>query len=168
MTEIIRTGPVVGSSTYVNGNKVERDYGFTLPNVEFVIAEINAHGTMGVPVPLRLECMEQAVPTAVADEGCAVMVVGEPIDIEHRWVYLKINANGSTTNVGCKAYLHCLPKGIPEVEIAPGEITETEPTYTVTRYRLVHDGKELFVIDRLANKISINGKDYAVDIEAML
>ena len=120
MAEIIRTGPVVGSSTYVNGNKVERDYGFTLPNVE------------------------------------------------HRWVYLKINANGSTTNVGCKAYLHCLPKGIPEVEIAPGEITETEPTYTVTRYRLVHDGKELFVIDRLANKISINGKDYAVDIEAML
>lgn len=166
--EIIRTGPVVGTSVYVNGKKVERDYGFTLPNVAFLQAEINAHGTMNVPIPQLLEDMELSVTKIGADEGFAEMSVGEPIDIEFRWVYLKINANGSTRNVGCKAFLHCLPRGIPEVGIELGEITETEPIYTVTRYRLVHDNQELFVIDRLANKISINGKDYAVDIEAML
>ena len=166
--EIIRIGPVVGTSVYVNGQKVERDYGFTMPNVAFMQAEINAHGTMNVPIPQLIEDMELSVTKIGADEGLAAMSVGEPIDIEVRWVYLKINANGSNENVGCKAFLHCLPRGIPEVGIEYGEITELEPTYTVTRYTLVHDGQELFTIDRLANKITINGKDYAKDIEAML
>lgn len=166
--DIVRTGPVVGATTYVNDKLIERDYGFTLPNVAFMTAAINAHGEMNVPIPQLLEDMEHSLTKVGADEGLAALSVGEPIDIEHRWVYLKINANGSTKNVGCKAFLHCLPKGVPELEITPGEITEAEATFTVLRYRLVVDGKEIVLIDRIANICKINGKDYAVDIEAML
>lgn len=166
--QIERTGPVVGSTTYVNNKLVERDYGFTLPNVAFLQVAINVHGEMNVPVPQLLEDMEHALTKIGADEGFAALSVGEPVDIEHRWVYLKIKPDGSTRNVGCKAFLHCLPRGIPELGITPGEISETEATFTVLRYRLVADGVELFSIDRVANVCKINGKDYAVDTEAML
>lgn len=166
--QIERTGPVVDTTTYLNTKLIERSYGFTLPNVAFMQAVINAHGETNIPIPQLLEDMEHALTKIGADEGFAALSVGEPVDIEHRWVYLKIKPDGSTRNVGCKAYLHCLPRGVPELSIEPGEISETEATFTVTRYRLVVDGKELVLIDRIKNICKINGKDYAVNIEAML
>lgn len=162
------TGPVVADTVYSNNKLVAKDVGFTLPAVTPMTADIQAMGTMSVPIPQLLENMELAITKIGTDLGLTSMTSFDAFPIELRWVQSETDANGKTSHFGCKAFIRCMSSNIAEIGVTPGEPSENEGTYTVTRYQLMIDGKEAWLIDRLAGICRINGKDYMANISSML
>lgn len=159
---------VVSDTTYCNGELSAKDVSITLPEVAATVVDIQAMGTLSVPLWQVLEDMESSINKIGVDMGLSRMVRAERMDFEHRWAQVVFDKNGNPRNVGCKAFISGIPKNIPGIELNVGEAPESEITLSVLRYRLVVDGEEAWNIDRLANVCKIHGKDYAIDISSLL
>ena len=160
-------GPVVADTVYSDGKLVARDVAVTLPEVAPQTADLQAMGTMSMPIWQLIENMETAITKVGVDMGLGSLIKPDMKPLEFRWVQTVTDANGTTKNVGCKAFVKGIPNKIPGIGVSIGEASENEVTIMTTRYNLFADGKEMFLIDRLAGIVSIGGKDYA-DIKSML
>jgi phage tail tube protein FII len=161
-------GPVVADTTYCENKLVARDVSITLPEVAAMTADVQAMGTLSLPILQIIEHMESAITKIGVDLGFASLITPDMKTIEHRWVQTVTDANGNTRNVGCKAFIKGIPNKIPGVGLEIGSAIEGEITIATTRYNLFVDGKEICLIDKLAGICRINGKDYAGDIGSML
>lgn len=162
------SGPIVANTAYVGNRLVARDVAATLPEVTPTTVDVQAMGTLSLPIWQLLENLEAAITKIGIDLGLRSMIKPEPLSLELRWVQTVTDANGATKNVGCKAFLKGIPNKIPEIGLSIGEASENECTYTLTRYQLMVDGQEMFLIDRLATILRIDGKDYAKELSNML
>lgn len=167
MAYIDKIGAVEGCTVYKHGRLVARDATFTLPEITFLVAEIKAMGTMEVPLPL-IEAMEASMTRAAADADTAALGAPGADDLEVRWVAPKTKADGTVAEVGCKAFLRVMAKKVPSISIETGTLSEAEHTWAVSRYRLVIDGSEKLLVDRLADQLKINGTDYTQKLRSML
>ena len=161
-------GPVVADTTYCDGDLVARDVSISLPEVAAMTADLQAMGTFTLPIWQLLDNMEASVTKIGVDLGLRALIKPDMTPLEFRWVQTVTDANGSTRNVGCKAFIRGIPNKIPGISLEVGSASESEVTITVTRYNLFVDGQEMFLIDRLAGKVRIAGKDYAEDMGSML
>ena len=160
-------GPIVADTVYSNNVLVARDTGFTLPAVTPVTADLPAMGTMSMPIWSLIEDMEASITKVGHDLGLRNLITPEMKPLEVRWVQTVTDANGNTKNVGCKAFLKGIPKGLPEVGGEVGSTVENSVALSLTRYQLFVDGQEMWLVDRLAGILRINGKNYA-DLDSML
>lgn len=160
-------GPVVGDTVYCENKLVARDVSVTLPEITPMSADVQAMGTLSLPIWQLLEHMEAAITKIGVDEGLTALIKPDMKPLEVRWVQTVTDANGTTRNVGCKAFLKGVPNKIPGVGLEVGSASEGEATIGLTRYVLFVDGKEMWHIDRLSGIVRIDGKDYA-DIGSML
>ena len=161
-------GPVVADTVYSDKQLVAKDTTFTLPGIEFLTADVNAMGTMTVPLVGLLENMELTIGKIGIDNGLSRMIKLEKQNLEFRWVQTVIKADGSTGVEGCKAFVRTLPGSTPEIGVETGSATETESTYNVTRMQIYANGKEILLVDRLSQKLRVNGKDYYKNIDNLL
>lgn len=161
-------GPFVADTVYDEGKLVARDVSVTLPEVAAVTYEIQAMGPMTMPDWSRLEHMETAITKIGVDKGLASMVKPGAKNLEFRGVQTVTDANGNVRNVGVKAFIKGYSNKIPGVGVAVGDPSESELTYSTTRYQLFVDGEEMWCIDRLAVICKIDGVDYAKNINSML
>lgn len=161
-------GPVVADTVYCDNVLVARDVSATLPEVTPVTADVQAMGTLSLPIWQLIENMETAVTKIGVDMGLAALIKPDMKPLEFRWVQTVTDANGNTQNVGCKAFIKGIPNKIPGVSLAVGSASESEVTITTTRYSLIVGGNEVCLIDKLAGICKINGKDYAGDIGSLL
>lgn len=161
-------GPVVADTVYCDNKLVARDVSATLPEVAATTADVQAMGTLSLPVWQLVEHMETAITKIGVDLGFASLIKPDMKTIELRWVQTVTDANGNTKNVGCKAFVKGIPNKIPGVGLEIGAAIEGEITLATTRYSLIVDGKEICLIDKLSGICRINGKDYAGDIGSML
>ena len=160
-------GPVVGSTAYRKNKLIGRDVTITLPEVAPTTADLKAMGTFSMPIWQIIEHMEASINKIGVDEGLCAAITPEMEQLEFRWVQTVTDANGKTKNVGCKAFIKGIPGKIPGVGIEVGSASESEIPIAVSRYQLIVDGKEMWLIDRFASIVRINGKNYA-DIGSML
>ena len=160
-------GPIVADTVYSNNILVARDTSFTLPAVTPVTADLPAMGTMSMPIWSLIEDMEASITKIGHDLGLRNLITPEMKPLEVRWVQTVTDANGNTKNVGCKAFLKGIPKGLPEVGGEVGSTVENAVALSLTRYQLFVDGQEMWLVDRLAGILKINGKNYA-DLDTML
>lgn len=161
-------GPVVADTVYSGDKLVARDVSVSLPEVTATTADVQAMGTLSIPMWQLIDHMETAITKIGVDLGFASLVKPDMKAIELRWVQTVTDANGNSKNVGCKAFIKGIPNKIPGVSLEIGSNIEGEITLATTRYGLVVDGKELFLIDKLAGICRIDGKDYAGEINSML
>lgn len=161
------SGPVIADTVYSDGKLVARDVAVTLPEIAPQTADIQAMGTFSLPIWQLLEHMETAITKIGADEGFRSMIKPDMKPFECRWVQTVTDANGYTRNVGCKAFIKGIPSKIPGIELGVGESSENEVTIATSRYALYVDGKEMFLVDRFAGIVRIDGKDYA-NLKSML
>lgn len=161
-------GPVVADTAYVNNALAARDVAISLPEVTPVTADLQALGTMSLPIWQMIENMELAVTKIGVDMGFRSMIRPEPTALEFRWAQTITDANAATKTAGCKAFIRGIPSKIPGVSVTPGEAIEAECTFMVTRYQLIVDGVEMFLIDRLAGIVRIGGTDYAAALKSLL
>lgn len=160
-------GPVVGTTAYCEGALVARDTAITLPEVTPVTADLQAMGTFSLPIWQLIENMETAITKIGADMGLRALIKPDMKPLEFRWVQTVTDANGTTKNVGCKAFIKGIPNKIPGIGVTVGEASENECTIATTRYNLFVDGQEMFLIDRLAGIVRIAGTNYG-DMNSML
>lgn len=161
-------GAIVANKVYVNNTLVAKDVEATLPEVTPVAADIEAMGTMSLPIWQRLDNMELTITKIGVDKGLRAMITPDTISLEMRFVQSVTDANGKTTQKGCKAFLKGIPSKIPGIALTVGEGSSNEATFTVTRYQLYVDGEELFLIDRLAGIVKVNGVDYMSATNSLL
>lgn len=160
-------GPVVADTVYCDGSLVARDVAITLPEITPTTADLQAMGTMSMPIWQLLDNMETAITKIGADNGLRALIKPDMKPIECRWVQTVTDANGVTKNAGCKAFIKGIPNKIPGIGVTVGEASEGDVTLMTIRYGLFVDGEEMFQIDRLAGIVRIGGTDYA-DITSML
>lgn len=161
-------GPVVADTVYSDGQIVARDVAVTLPEVTPMTADLQAMGTLSLPIWQLLDNMEASITKIGVDLGLRALIKPDMKPLEFRWVQTVTDANGVTKNVGCKAFIRGIPSIIPGIGLEVGSASENEVTVTTTRYGLFADGQEMFLIDRLAGICRIAGKDYAGDLNSLL
>lgn len=152
-------GPVVGTTVYAEGNLVGRDVAITLPEVTPTTADVQAMGTLSLPIWQLIENMELSITKIGVDMGLRAMITPKPISLEIRWYHTVTDANGTTKEVGCKAFIYGIANKIPGYSVTPGEAGENECTFTLYNYRLVVDGVDYHNIGRFSGKLVIAGVD---------
>lgn len=161
-------GPIMADTVYSDNVLVARDVAFTLPAAVFKTVTMSAMGDMNVPLPGLFDNMELSITKIGVDAGLGNMNKLEKQDLEFRFIQSRITADGTTKQVGCKAFVRTLPVGIPEIGVEVGNTTEVPLTYTVTRMQLYAEGAEILCIDRLARVLRYNGKDYMTSVDSLL
>lgn len=165
------SGAVNANTSYSDGELVARNTSFTLPEVTHVLATVKtALGDYDVPLYGLVEAMEASIHKIGADYGLAKICAMNNRTIEHRWVQQITKAeNGENKVVGCKAFLRGVPKAaIPAIEGEPGSLIEMDIAFSINRYQLFVDGKEVILIDKIAGICRINGEDYAEQVNTLL
>lgn len=162
------TGAVVADTVYVDNALAGRDVAFTLPGLNFLTADVQAMGTMAIPIIGQLENMELAITKVGTDKGIGKMNKLQKQNLEFRWVQNKVKTDGSMETAGCKAFVRTLPTSFPEIGVEMGSATEHENKYGVSRIQLFVDGEEILCVDRLSQILRINGVDYMSKINSLL
>ena len=153
-------GPVNADTSYVDGELVTH-----------VLATVkSALGEMEVPLYGLVETMESTIKKVGADYGLAKICGMTNKTIEHRWVQQITKVDGGEGKaVGCKAFLRGVPKvAVPSIEVETGSAIELEIPFSISRYQLFVDGKEIILVDKLAGICRINGTDYAEQVNSLL
>lgn len=161
-------GPIAADTVYSNNVLVAKDVEFTLPEVSPTMADVEAMGTMSIPLWSRLDNMEMSITKIGLDKGLSNLLQPELKPLEFRFPQEVMDANGETKVVSCKAFIKGMNTTVPGIGITPGEASSNELTYAVTRYQLFVDGEEILLIDRLAGIVRIAGKDYTSGLQSML
>ena len=161
-------GPILADTVYINGVLVAKDVTIPLPAVTHVTADYKAMGTYTAPMTGQIEGMEAAITKIGIDKGLRSMVQLESKTLEVRWAQDVKYADGSTKTEGCKAFLRCVSKGIPGLNVDPGNASENEIALAVSRYQLFVAGNEYWLIDQLNTIMRVGGVDYAKDIRSVL
>lgn len=164
-----KRGPIEANTLYVNGRLVASDTNVTLPEITFMTADVNAMGTMSIPLNNAIEDMEFSINKVGVDKNMTVLTAPGKKTIEVRWVQDVIKPDGTTKAEGCKAFINCAPITLhPGASLEIGSSTENDLTYKVTRYKLVVGGEEILVVDRLAHTLKVNGVDYSRQYDSLL
>lgn len=165
---IDQNGPVLANTVYNEGKLVAKDVSFTLPSVTPLTSDFRAMGTLTLPLLGQIEAMESSITKIGVDHGLSGLVKMEAKTLEFRFVQDVRTSDASSIQRGCKAFLRVIPKNIPGLTIDPGNISENELTFAVTRYQLFINGQEQWLIDQLNQILRIAGKDYYNDIRSLL
>lgn len=160
---------ISGNTVYSDGKLCARNVGVTLPEVNYVMAEVLANGTMDVPISGWLEAMELAISLkGISDENCGWLGRQQTQSIEIRAVEDALNVDSSKVEVPIKAFFRAIPGKLPSMEMEPGEVPENELTFAVVRYQLFVNNQEQWCIDRMNNIFRVCNKDYATSVEQYL
>ena len=161
-------GPITGATVYSNNVLVARDCEFEFPEIAPVTADIQAAGTVSIPIAQLIDNMEMTIKKIGVDAGLRKMTRFEMQQLEIRFVQNVVKASGITEEIGCKAFTRGIPTKIPGISGKVGESIEAETTYSLFKYQLYADGVEMWNIDRTAGIIRIDGTDYAEKMNSML
>lgn len=164
-----KASAIVANTVYTDGRLVARDVATSLPEISHVTAEINAGGPTDIPITSWIEAMEASITLKGIDPvGIAWLGRQQRQNMEIRFVEDMMQIDGTKRVAGCKAFMTVIPKGIPALELELGEIPENEMTFSVIRYQLFVDNREMFCVDKFNNIFRVNGTDYSESIESML
>lgn len=161
-------GPVLGNTVYSDGQLVAKDTAITLPEIAFSTAEFKASGPLSLPIYSQIENMEATIHKGGVDLGLLSMLELEPKTIETRFAIDVLKSDGTTTAIGAKAFLRLIPNKIPGISGESGSAIESDLTFTVTRYQLIVDGEEYWLIDKLAQIVKVHGKNYYDSLASLL
>lgn len=159
---------VTADALLIDKVKAAEDVAFELPGIALQTADIQAMGTLSLPLVGLLDDMTMTITKIGVDTGFAKMAKLEKMEMEFRWIQDKINEGGAVKHQGCKSFLNVIPQEIPGVSVELGSASELALTYTVMRYQLFVDGEEILLVDRLNQILRINGRDYMSEIRKLL
>ena len=159
--------PTLADTADDGGKLVAKDVTIPLPAVTLVTGDFRAMGTLTMPMP-QSEAMEAAITKVGIDLGLRSLTMLESKTLEFRWAQDVKTSDGSTKTEGCKAFLRAMPKGIPGLSVDPGNATEGEIAFTVSRYQLFVGGTEYWLIDQLNQILRVGGVDYFKNIRSLL
>ena len=166
---LARRGAIEATTVYCNDVLVCVNSSMTLPSITFLTADLQAMGTMTLPLIASIEDMETSITKVGIDKNLTLLTSPGDKRLEYRWVQDVVQADGTIKPEGCKAFFKIMPKTlVPGATLEVGSATENDLTFSVTRYQLFAGGKELVLVDRLNQILRVNGVDYYKKLDSML
>lgn len=162
-----KVGPVTGCTVYIDNQLKARDTSVTLPEITPTTADVQAMGTMTVPVWQLLENMEMTFTKVGIDMGFRSCLKAGVTSLEVRFTQTVIDAQGQQKTVLCKAFCRGTLGTIPGIGLEVGSAVENELTYHLSRYNLFVDGQEAVLVDRLAGIVKIGGEELTSDLSGL-
>lgn len=160
-------GPTIKTKVLIDGDVVAEDVTISLPEVAFQTAEINAMGSMNVPIALT-DNMEATIHQIGFDKGFYKALGLKKTKFECRWVENSLKNAGDQSKFACKVFLTGTATNIPGGDINPGESFDNAINISVYRYQKYVDGVETVLIDKLNGICRLNGTDYAKEINDLI
>ena len=161
-------GAVIGTTAYFKNTLVARDCALTLPDVTPMTVTMSIMGEVEIPIWQLIQNMQATITKVGVDILEKTMISPTSAPIEFRWVQLVQKLDGTTAEVGCKAFMNGFSTNVPGFGIEVGSASENDHVLNLMRYRLVIGGEEVVLIDRTAGKVVINGKDYTSGVNSLL
>ena len=162
-----KVGPVIGSTVYIDNELKARDVSVTLPEITPTTADVQALGTMTVPVWQLLENMEMTFTKIGVDLGFRSCLKAGMTALEVRFAQPIIGAQGDKKPAICKAFCRGMLGSIPGIGLEVGSTIESEITFHLTRYQLFIEGQEAILVDRLAGIVRIGGETLTNDLSGL-
>lgn len=140
----------------------------TLPEISFPTTDIQVMGTLSVPDFTRLDNITASVNVCVDNpDTLPLLQVGMQM-WKITWVSGIMNANtGMEEYIPYAAIVKGYVSNIPEHSVEEGGDGMAELTMNVVAYQKLRDGVPTISIDRLHNKLSVNGVDYTAPLNAL-
>ena len=140
----------------------------TYPDLEFLTETLKGAGINGeldIPTYGQLGSME----VEVAHNGLNLENIKlfrmEKQELEHRWASQVLNAStGETEIVGKKVIFHGLPKKMGIGSIEPNKAEEPSSTFELLYMKYMIGNKVAFEIDKLNDKVIVDGVDYSAKV----
>lgn len=143
-----------------------------LPDLEFVTIAIEnisgLAGNMDLPLSSKLQATEY---TINHNNGTNCERLFDPVIHKQEFRAVRQVLDTARASVGyesVKYRLHGKPKGSTGGNITKGNPWGGAVRYSMLRYEEIVNGKQTKMIDILANKVVINGKDYSLDVSKLL
>lgn len=168
---IEQTAGIIANSWYEDKKLTGENVNITLPSVEWVTQTIKmAGGEVDIPLFGISGALSCNVTTSGAKYGTTIKRAIKPglHDHEFRWVKKVVKPDGSTKDVGCKAFLQMMSLNIPELGIEKEEAEEQSFDYSVLRMRIYEDGEEVMLIDKKTGKFRVGGIEYNTKMQNYL
>ena len=164
-----KRGPIEANTIYVDGTLAATDTTVNLPEVTFMTADIQAMGTMSIPLSNAIEDMEMSITKVGVDKNMTKLTSPGKKNLEVRWVQDVIKSDGTTDSEGCKAFLIVAPVTLhPGASLEIGSASENDLTYKVMSYTLYIDGEEALAVNRLAHVLRVDSVDYSRQYDSLL
>ena len=154
-----RQGGVVHNRVLIDGVEVARDVTVTYPDITMMTTEMQAMGTMTMPLPGLFENLELSITRDGIDKQYASMVSPKSHQIEVREAVEMYKADGTYGTVFLKTYAEGVPLNIPGGSSEIGSKRSPELKFTLTKYQQYADGEELYDIDRPNLVFKVDGED---------
>lgn len=163
-----KKGAILANSIYCDGKIIADDAEITLPDLEFLTAEIQAAGPVEIPLWGLLNAIELGITVPGISKDCAKLAQPEPHNIVINAVQQKVAMDGtvdveqikvSATGTGKKA-----PSGAPKT----GEVASQEYIISCSAYKLDVDGDEVYNVNKFTGDCFIAGKNYGKKVKSLL
>lgn len=163
-----KKGAILAESVYIDGKLGADDGEITLPDIEFMTAEIQAAGPVEVPLWGMLNAIELGITVPGTSKACAALGQPEQRNIVINAVQQKIAMDGTTDVEQIKVTATGPGKKAPSGALKPGEATSQEYLISCYSYKLEVNGEEIYNINKFTGDCYINGKNYGKKVKSLL
>lgn len=168
---MMRSGNVINHRVLVGNTEVDDVTSITLPNLEQQTVDLNGAGIMGtisMPTTGQIGSLELSI--AYRSLSRSVLRLQRPgnQNIEVRFVKDYMDRNGQMLPQGAKVFATGVLKSSEGGNIENNGAIEGSVTYEVLRYRVIVDGVETLLIDKLNNIYRVDGVDYMRGVNVAL
>ncbi|MCI7108032.1 MAG: phage major tail tube protein [Agathobacter sp.] len=136
--------------------------GFSIPDITPGSNEMSGAGMIGtvnIPDPCNIEAMESSVTTSDDSGDAALLNDLYNVEVILNWAIDKVGTDGSSEYIAHRAVIKAKAAVIPGGEVKKAESTEKEHKLATWYYQEDVDGVTVTLVDALAPKLIINGKD---------
>lgn len=154
---------VTAHKVLVDNTEIGDNVSCTLPDIEHSTAELKGAGISGtIDVPLfgLFSGMTFTMDLRSLNANTARMLKPGVTTIELRFLQSVIATNGDFIEEGTKIFVTGYNKKFAPGKVETSTTMDASAEFEVTRYRIVCDGVEVLLIDKLANQYKVNGVDY--------
>lgn len=165
------SGQILGTSVYVDDGAtlVAENVSVTLPEITFEQSQIEALGTMSLPVLSRLAGDLDVVVNFIGqDSGFVQCVKAGQRSFEVRWAQEIIEPDGQSAPHGYRVYFDGVFNALPAFGTELGDAATSPLTFHCIRYKVVLDGETILNVDRVAGVLEISGEDVTKDLKNLL
>lgn len=165
------SGSIVAHRFFDNSNEVEDNVSCQLPSIENGTTEVKGAGILGaleMPSSAQLNAMVFTASMRSVNKSNISCAAPGVHNIELRFVKDVKTDTGTMIPQGTKIFITGIFKKYDPGKVEENGTMDGSIEYEVLRYRIVINGEEVLLIDKVNFIYIVNGVDYMKDIRAAL
>lgn len=168
---MIMSGTVLAHRFFDNDEEVADNVSCQLPSLEFATGEVKGAGVLGtLDMPSSGQLNAMTFSASMRSINKSAINVSSPgvHNIELRFSKDQFTGDGQSVPIGTKIFVKGVFKKFDPGKVEDGATMDGTIEYEVLRYRIVIDGDEVLLIDKINYIYKVNGIDYMEKIKAAL